>query len=77
MGFAAANKLMKQKYEQLVQDEIESVKTAFRKEHPLPNKKSGKKPEKPRRRSASSTASTPMSWGIRKKRALPRFRSLM
>lgn len=46
MGFAAANKLMKQKYEQLVQDEIESVKTAFRKEHPLPNKKGGKKPEK-------------------------------
>lgn len=39
-GFFAANKLMKQKYEQLVQDEIDSVKAAFRKDHPLPEKKS-------------------------------------
>lgn len=38
-GFFAANKLMKQKYEQLVQDEIDSVKAAFRKDHPLPEKK--------------------------------------
>lgn len=41
-GFLAANKLMKDKYEQLVQDEIDSVKAAFRKEHPLPEEKSGK-----------------------------------
>lgn len=39
-GFFAANKLMKQKYEQLVQDEIDSVKAAFRKDHPLLEKKS-------------------------------------
>lgn len=39
-GFFVANKLMKQKYEQLVQDEIDSVKAAFRKDHPLPEKKS-------------------------------------
>lgn len=31
IGFAAANKLLKDKYEQLIQDEIESVKVAFRK----------------------------------------------
>lgn len=39
VGLFAANKLMKQKYEQLVQDEIDSVKSAFRKDHPLPEKK--------------------------------------
>lgn len=38
-GFFAANKLMKQKYEQLVQDEIDSVKAAFSKDRPLPEKK--------------------------------------
>lgn len=42
IGFAAANKLLKDRYEQLVQDEIDSVKTAFRKEHPIPeNEKNG------------------------------------
>lgn len=45
-GFLAANKLMKDKYEQLVQDEIDSVKAAFRKEHPLPEEK----PQKPTER---------------------------
>lgn len=52
-GFFVANKLMKQKYEQLVQDEIDSVKAAFRKDHPLPEKSPSL-----RRRSAKSTAST-------------------
>lgn len=42
IGFAAANKLMKDKYEQLVQDEIESVKEAFKK-----NREEKKEPEKP------------------------------
>lgn len=51
IGFAAANKLMKDKYEQLVQDEIDSVKSAFRKEHPLPEKK--QKPTKEERRQYS------------------------
>ena len=49
VGFAAANKLLKDKYEQLVQDEIDSVKAAFRKEHPLPEKKPPKPTEKERR----------------------------
>lgn len=44
-GFMAANKLLKEKYEQLTQDEIDSVKAAFRKQHPLPEK--DKKPSKP------------------------------
>lgn len=47
-GFATANKLMKDKYEQLVQDEIDSVKAAFRREHPLPEKKPQKPTEKER-----------------------------
>ena len=34
IGFMTANKFLKDKYEQLVQDEIDSVKAAFRKEHP-------------------------------------------
>lgn len=38
-GFFVANKLMKQKYEQLVQDEVDSVKAAFRNDHPIPEKK--------------------------------------
>lgn len=49
-GFAAANKLMKDKYEQLVQDEIDSVKEAFRREHPQPKEKLQKPTEKERRR---------------------------
>jgi hypothetical protein len=49
VGFVAANKLMKDKYEQLVQDEIDSVKAAFRKEHPLPDKKPPKPTEKERK----------------------------
>ena len=49
-GFAAANRLMKDKYEQLVQDEIDSVKAAFRREHPQPEKKPQKPTEKARRR---------------------------
>lgn len=49
VGFVAANKLMKDKYEQLVQDEIDSVKAAFRKEHPLPDKKPQKPTEKERK----------------------------
>ena len=40
---------MKDKYEQLVQDEIDSVKAAFRKEHPLPEKKPPKPTEKERK----------------------------
>lgn len=32
IGFVAADKIMKQKYEQIVQDEIDSIKAAFRKE---------------------------------------------
>lgn len=45
-GFLAANKLMKDKYEQLVQDEIDSVKAAFRKERPQPEEKPQKPTEK-------------------------------
>ena len=44
-GFVVADKMLKQKYEQLVQDEIDSVKAAFRKQHPLSEKK--EKPSKP------------------------------
>ena len=47
IGFATANKLLKDKYEQLVQDEIDSVKAAFRKEHPLPEKEKNGRPVKP------------------------------
>lgn len=39
-GFEAANKLLKDRYEQLVQEEIESVKAAFRAARPSPKKKS-------------------------------------
>ncbi len=53
VGFAAANKLMKDKYEQLVQDEIDSVKAAFRKEHPLPEKKERPKPTEKERKAYS------------------------
>ena len=49
VGWMAANKIMKDKYEQLVQDEIDSVKAAFRKEHPLPEKKPPKPTEKERK----------------------------
>lgn len=38
VGFMTANKLLKDKYEQLAQDEIDSVKEAFKKEHPWPNR---------------------------------------
>lgn len=55
-GFLAANKLMKDKYEQLVQDEIDSVKDAFRKEHPLPEEKSQKPTEKERTAYSQYTA---------------------
>ena len=48
-GFVAADKMLKQKYEQLVQDEIDSVKAAFRKEHPLPEKKPPKPTEEERK----------------------------
>lgn len=47
IGFMTANKLLKDKYEQLVQDEIDSVKAAFRKEHPLPQKEKNGRPIKP------------------------------
>lgn len=47
VGFAAANQFLKDKYEQLVQDEIDSVKAAFRKEHPLPEKEKNGRPVKP------------------------------
>lgn len=47
IGFMAAGKLLKDKYEQLVQDEIDSVKAAFRKEHPLPPKEKNGRPVKP------------------------------
>ena len=57
VGFAAANKLMKDKYEQIVQDEIDSVKAAFRKEHPLPKKKPTKPTEEERRSYAKFSAS--------------------
>lgn len=50
-GFMAANKLLKDKYEQLVQDEIDSVKAAFRKQHPLPEK--DKKPTEQERKAYS------------------------
>ena len=69
-GFLAANKLMQDKYEQLVQDEIDSVKAAFRKEHPQPEEK----PQKPTERSGLLTASIPRSWAIPKKKSLHRFR---
>ena len=57
VGFAAANKLMKDKYEQLVQDEIDSVKAAFRKEHPLPEKKERPKPTEKERKAYSEYTS--------------------
>ena len=44
-GFTVANKLMKDKYEQIVQDEVDSVKAAFRKERPVSEKES--EPPKP------------------------------
>lgn len=47
IGFMTANKLLKEKYKQLVQDEIDSVKAAFRKEHPLPRKDKDGRPVKP------------------------------
>lgn len=47
LGFVTANKLLKDKYEQLVQDEIDSVKAAFRQEHPLPKKEKNSRPVKP------------------------------
>lgn len=47
IGFVTANRLLKDKYEQLVKDEIDSVKTAFRKEHPLPKKEKDRHPVKP------------------------------
>ena len=56
VGFVAANKLMKDKYEQLVQDEIDSVKAAFRKEHPLPEKKPPKPTEQERKAYSQYTA---------------------
>ena len=47
-GFVTANKLLKDKYEQLVQDEIDSVKEAFKKDHPWPGKdKTGGQVPKP------------------------------
>lgn len=53
-GFVVANKALKQKYEQLVQEEIDSVKAAFRKEHPLPKKEKTKsKPTKQERKNYS------------------------
>lgn len=55
-GFLAANKLTKDKYEQLVQDEINSVKAAFRKEHPLPEEKPKKPTEKERTAYSQYTA---------------------
>lgn len=59
-GFLAAKKLLKDKYEQLVQDEIDSVKAAFRMEHPLPKKEKNGRPvrptEKERRRYSKYTA---------------------
>lgn len=54
LGYMAANKLMRDKYEQLVQDEISSVKAAFRMEHPLPIKSEPqKKPTQAERRKYS------------------------
>ena len=47
-GVFTANKLLKDKYEQLVQDEVDSVKAVFKKAHPMPEKKSVKT-EKPTR----------------------------
>lgn len=45
-GFMAANKLLKDKYEQLVQDEIDSVKAAFHKERPQPDETKPTKEER-------------------------------
>ena len=43
-GFVMADRMMKQKYEQLVQDEVDSIKAAFRKERPLSEReRDGKK----------------------------------
>lgn len=56
VGFVAADKIMKQKHEQLVQDEIDSVKAAFRKEHPLPEKKPPKPTEQERKAYSQYTA---------------------
>ena len=47
-GFMTANKLLKDKYEQLVQDEIDSVKAAFHKDHP-PKEEKPQKPTKEER----------------------------
>lgn len=58
LGFFAADKLMKQKYEQLVQDEVDSVKAAFRKEHPLPEEKKPPKPTEKERKAYSQYTSS-------------------
>ena len=38
LGFIVANAMLKDRYEKLTQAEIDSVKAAFRKDHPLPKK---------------------------------------
>lgn len=59
LGFFAANYLLKQKYEQQTQDEIDSVKAAFRRAHPLPKEKnSSEKPTEKERQQYSRYAST-------------------
>lgn len=47
IGFVAANKLLKDKYEQLVQDEIDSIKAVFCKEPPMPEMEKNVHPVKP------------------------------
>jgi hypothetical protein len=49
IGYLTANKLLKDRYEQLVQEEVDSVKAAFKKEHPTPKKELPKQVEKERR----------------------------
>lgn len=45
LGYVVADKVLKQKYEQLVQDEVDSIKAAFRKERPTAEKKKNKPTE--------------------------------
>lgn len=53
-GFLAANKWLKDKYEQLTRDEIDSVKAVFRKRPPLPGK--DEKPTEQERKAYSQYA---------------------
>lgn len=61
---------MKDKYEQLVQDEIDSVKAAFRKEHPQLEEK----PQKPTEKERTAYSQYTAKLGYTEEKSLHRFR---